>query len=249
MSLSPVEISTCSPDAAAPRARACRSRRPPRRPGSRSSGRPSACTASSSGSICARRSSGIGGRCDLYSANSSSRKVLPGASNTTATRSGRCSRCIRSSMLSTPSTAPVGSPRELVSGGSAWNARYRYDEPSMRTSVCASTTARRPGIAARQGRGRRSVVLRPGRRGAGVVAGDVAGVVVGSVVVCPGPRITTSSDLDGRVSGPLRPQPVVAAASSASSHSRRRRLMRPTRRERAAALEPRPRPSSGAKCS
>src|SRR4051812_21898263 len=36
-------------------------------------------------------------------------------------------------MLSTPNTAPVGSPRELVKGGSAWNARYRYEEPSTRT--------------------------------------------------------------------------------------------------------------------
>src|SRR6185295_1786980 len=36
-------------------------------------------------------------------------------------------------MLSTPNTAPVGSPRELVNGGSAKNARYRYDEPSTRT--------------------------------------------------------------------------------------------------------------------
>src|SRR5689334_18702255 len=36
-------------------------------------------------------------------------------------------------MLSTPNTAPVGSPRELVKGGSAWNARYRYDDPSTRT--------------------------------------------------------------------------------------------------------------------
>src|SRR3954470_20770382 len=36
-------------------------------------------------------------------------------------------------MLSTPNTAPVGSPRELVNGGSAKKARYRYDEPSTRT--------------------------------------------------------------------------------------------------------------------
>ena len=39
-------------------------------------------------------------------------------------------------MLITPSTAPVGSPRELLSGGSAWKARYRYEEPSTRTSFC-----------------------------------------------------------------------------------------------------------------
>src|SRR6478735_2537279 len=36
-------------------------------------------------------------------------------------------------MFSTPNTAPVGSPRELLNGGSAWNARYRYEEPSTRT--------------------------------------------------------------------------------------------------------------------
>src|ERR1700691_3806106 len=38
-------------------------------------------------------------------------------------------------MLSTPSTAPVGSPAALVSGGIAWKARYRYEEPSTRTRV------------------------------------------------------------------------------------------------------------------
>src|SRR5688500_7094103 len=37
-------------------------------------------------------------------------------------------------MLMTPSTAPVGSPFAVDSGGSAWKARYRYDEPSTRTS-------------------------------------------------------------------------------------------------------------------
>src|SRR5690349_13195151 len=36
-------------------------------------------------------------------------------------------------MLRTPNTAPVGSPRELVKGGSAWKARYRYDDPSTST--------------------------------------------------------------------------------------------------------------------
>ena len=35
-------------------------------------------------------------------------------------------------MLTTPNTAPVGSPFELLSGGNAWNARYRYEEPSIR---------------------------------------------------------------------------------------------------------------------
>ena len=47
-------------------------------PGIRSSGRPSASTAAISGSTWLRRSSGIGARCALYSANRSSRKVRPG---------------------------------------------------------------------------------------------------------------------------------------------------------------------------
>src|SRR3569623_1859776 len=51
-------------------------------------GRPLARTPSCSGSICATRSSGMGGRCALYCSNKSSRKVLPLASNTTATYSG-----------------------------------------------------------------------------------------------------------------------------------------------------------------
>src|ERR1700694_1201534 len=38
-------------------------------------------------------------------------------------------------MLSTPKTAPVGSPFGLFSSGSAWNARYRYDEPSTSNNV------------------------------------------------------------------------------------------------------------------
>src|SRR5688572_32798217 len=37
-------------------------------------------------------------------------------------------------MLTTPSTAFVGSPLFVDSIGIAWNARYRYDEPSTRTS-------------------------------------------------------------------------------------------------------------------
>jgi hypothetical protein len=36
-------------------------------------------------------------------------------------------------MLRTPKSAPVGSPRELESGGKALNARYKYEEPSTRT--------------------------------------------------------------------------------------------------------------------
>ena len=87
MSLSPVEISTVCP------ARAARQASVPMTssastPAMRSSGRPCAAMISSSGSICARRSSGMAGRCALYSANRSSRKVRPGASNTTAMRRG-----------------------------------------------------------------------------------------------------------------------------------------------------------------
>ncbi|MNR68365.1 hypothetical protein D3C85_1928770 [compost metagenome] len=65
------------------------------------------------------------GRLALYSANMASRKVPPLASNTTANRlSGYCLRRLLS-MFSTPFTAPVGRPLEVVNGGSAWKARYR----------------------------------------------------------------------------------------------------------------------------
>ena len=118
MSLSPVEISTSKP-AAAP----CKARVPmtssASTPGTRSSASPMADTVSYRGCTCERRSSGMGGRCALYCSNKSSRKVRPGASNTTAMRSGVSSLIILFSMLSTPSTAPVGSPLELLSGGSA----------------------------------------------------------------------------------------------------------------------------------
>src|SRR5689334_16947282 len=40
-------------------------------------------------------------------------------------------------MLTTPSTAFVGSPAFVDNGGIAWKARYRYDEPSTRTSRLA----------------------------------------------------------------------------------------------------------------
>jgi hypothetical protein len=59
----------------------------------------------------------------LYSSNSSSRKVRPGASITIAINSGFSSFNSLFSMLRTPSRAPVGSPFELVSGGRAKNAR------------------------------------------------------------------------------------------------------------------------------
>jgi hypothetical protein len=122
MSLSPVEISTRCPASAARRASVPMTSSAST-PGTRSSGSPCAAMISSSGATCERRSSGIAGRCALYSANSSSRNVRPGASNTTAMRCGRKSLRNFCSMFSTPSTAPVGSPRELVSGGRAWNAR------------------------------------------------------------------------------------------------------------------------------
>jgi hypothetical protein len=138
MSLSPVDISTGLP-ASAERRASVPMTSSASTPEMRSSGRPMAVTAASSGSICERRSSGMGGRCALYSANSSSRNVFPGASNTTTMGLSGCSCRNFRSMLSTPNTAPVGSPRELASGGRAWNARYRYDEPSMRMSGAALT--------------------------------------------------------------------------------------------------------------
>lgn len=119
MSLSPVLISTAWPAFSASSAKVPITSSAST-PGVTSSGNPIALTILCNGSICARRSSGIGGRCDLYSANSSSRKVFPLASNTTATWLGwYCSNRLRS-MFSTPYIAPVGSPAELVSGGKAW---------------------------------------------------------------------------------------------------------------------------------
>ncbi len=83
-------------------------------PSTRSTGRPGARLIVSSGSTCDRRSFGMGGRFALYSVNSSSRKVLPLASKTTAMRCfGLYSFTNLSSMFSTPNTAPVGSPREF----------------------------------------------------------------------------------------------------------------------------------------
>ena len=124
MSLSPVEISTSMSCAAA-----CFASVPitssASTPLMRSSGRPIASTQSSSGCNCERRSSGIGVRVALYCSNRSSRNVRPGASNTTAISSGDSSLHSLLSMLTTPSTAPVGSPREFASGGSAWKARYK----------------------------------------------------------------------------------------------------------------------------
>src|SRR5690606_9369920 len=97
--------------------------------------KPIAATQSSNGCNCARKSSGIGGRCALYASNSSSRNVLPGASKTMPISSGSSSLRSFCSMLSTPKTAPVGSPFEFDSGGSAWKARYKYEDASTRTSL------------------------------------------------------------------------------------------------------------------
>ncbi|MCY1407603.1 hypothetical protein D9M71_229090 [compost metagenome] len=124
MSLSPVEITTGRPPAAL-----CRARVPitssASTPSTQSSGSPSARTLACKGSTCTRSSSGIEGRLALYSANISSRKVPPLASKTTAKGlSGYCRRRLLS-MFSTPFTAPVGMPVEVVSGGRAWKARYR----------------------------------------------------------------------------------------------------------------------------
>ncbi|MCW0423687.1 hypothetical protein NB713_001630 [Xanthomonas sacchari] len=122
-SLSPVEMVTSRPSPAP-----CRARVPITSSASTPSWRrmvmPSACTIWHIGSTWARSSSGIGGRLALYGGYRSSRKVLPGASTTKATYSGRSLRVARN-MLTTPNSAPVGSPAALVSGGSAWNARYR----------------------------------------------------------------------------------------------------------------------------
>ena len=82
-SLSPVEITVSMPAAAA-----CVASVPitssASTPSIISSGQPFARTNSCNGSICATRSSGIGGRFALYCGYQSSRNVLPGASNTTA---------------------------------------------------------------------------------------------------------------------------------------------------------------------
>ena len=84
-------------------------------------------------SIWERSSIGMGGRLALYSGYRSSRNVLPFASKTTAASSGCTSASSRFSMFVMPYAAPVGCPLELVSDGIAWNARYRYEEPSTRT--------------------------------------------------------------------------------------------------------------------
>ena len=124
MSLSLVEMTTRRPLSRA------RSARVPMTssastPGTQRRGRPSPRTIRCSGSICARSSSGMGGRFALYAGYHSSRNVFPGASKTTAKYSLGKSARSRRSMLTTPRIAPVGSPSELVNDGIAWKARKR----------------------------------------------------------------------------------------------------------------------------
>ena len=120
-SLSLVEMVTSTPAAQARRARVPITSSAST-PSTRTMSMPSAWTMSHIGWTWARSSSGMGGRLALYCGSRSSRKVLPGASTTKATQSGFSLRVARS-MLTTPNSAPVGSPASLVSGGSAWNAR------------------------------------------------------------------------------------------------------------------------------
>src|SRR5258706_1636506 len=52
----------------------------------------------------------------------------------------------RRNMATTPRIAPVGSPRDVRRSGRAWNARYRYDEPSTRTSFGMILTSKIPEV-------------------------------------------------------------------------------------------------------
>ena len=117
-SLSPVEISTDSPDASA-----CFASVPmtssASTPGTASSGNPNALIIACSGWICSRSSSGIFSRFALYSAYKSSRNVLPDASNTTTIRSAPVESANLLSIEITPRIAPTGWPVLVVSGGNA----------------------------------------------------------------------------------------------------------------------------------
>ena len=79
-------------------------------------GRPIAWARVSIGSSCERRSSGIGGRCALYSGYSSCRNVGPGPSHASAHRSGESSRRSLRALFENPKMADVFSPRLLRSG-------------------------------------------------------------------------------------------------------------------------------------
>lgn len=82
-SLSPLETITSTPCAAATAA-SVPITSSASTPGTQTTGQPNRRTTSWMGSICARRSSGMGERCALYSGYRSSRKVGPLASNTQA---------------------------------------------------------------------------------------------------------------------------------------------------------------------
>ena len=58
-------------------------------------------------------------------------KVLPFASKTTIIGDPSLSFFKFINMFVTPLTAPVGLPSEVVKGGIAWNALYKYDDPSI----------------------------------------------------------------------------------------------------------------------
>ena len=175
----------------------------------------------SAGRSATRRSSGIGGRCALYSANRSSRKVLPGASNTTRDER-RLELLLRASrsMLSTPSTAPVGSPLRVG------ERRQRVEGPvQVRRAVdqdqCAGLTHRGPPVPGRHSR-------RHGFRSAGP-AGVVAagGALRRSRAGCPVAGAASASRAAGAGPGGhfarflrKRERALVAAAGDATARRR-----------------------------
>ena len=88
-------------------------------PSTSSSGKPIALQISFTGFNCSLKSSGIGGRFDLYSSKISCLKFLPLASKTTTIGEPSLSFFKFISMFVTPFTAPVGLPLEVVNGGIA----------------------------------------------------------------------------------------------------------------------------------
>jgi hypothetical protein len=141
MSLSPVEISTLRSCFAAAQASVPMTSSAST-PGLAQDGQPMPFTASNSGSICdAGRRASAAMRLVL-----GEQLVAEGLARRVEYHGDALGLVVLEelvSMLSTPNTAPVGSPRELLNGGSAWKARYRYDEPSTRTRSggCSSTSA------------------------------------------------------------------------------------------------------------
>ena len=94
-----------------PAAPACRSRRRPRRRRRAGSGNRARSTIASIGSTCARSSSGIGGAVGLVLGIQLVAERRPGASQTKA-RSRAWPSSVARSMLTTPNSAPVGSPAD-----------------------------------------------------------------------------------------------------------------------------------------